>query len=142
TTPPAAEPPICSRPPEDVVIRSATRTADMPGPGSRLGHEVTMRHLTGAARATAGAASTPARAGPAFISLRRVILAMASPSWPPSVKMMHRPMARTDREPVGAGDRQRHVSLRLGHGFAQLGPLGVARRSGWRGRAAGAGAGG
>ena len=28
-------------------MRSAMRSADMPGPGSRFGHEVTMRHFSG-----------------------------------------------------------------------------------------------
>jgi hypothetical protein len=34
---------ICSLPPESAAARSAIRSADMPGPGRRLGHEVTMR---------------------------------------------------------------------------------------------------
>jgi hypothetical protein len=34
---------ICTRPPESAATRSAIRSADMPGPGSRFGHEVTMR---------------------------------------------------------------------------------------------------
>ena len=41
-------------------MRSATRSADMPGPGSRFGHDVTMRQRRVAARATCGAAIAPA----------------------------------------------------------------------------------
>ena len=42
-------------------MRSATRSADMPGPGSRFGHDVTMRQRCVCARATDGAAIAPAR---------------------------------------------------------------------------------
>ena len=38
-------------------MRSATRSADMPGPGRRFGQEVTMRHFCVCARAIEGAAS-------------------------------------------------------------------------------------
>ena len=38
-------------------MRSATRSADMPGPGSRFGHDVTMRQRRVCAVAIAGAAS-------------------------------------------------------------------------------------
>ncbi len=37
-------------------MRSATRSADMPGPGRRFGHEVTMRQRRVCARAMEGAA--------------------------------------------------------------------------------------
>ncbi len=53
-------------------MRSAMRSADMPGPGSRFGHEVTMRHFTVCARAIDGAASAPAT--PAAMNLRRVVM--------------------------------------------------------------------
>src|ERR1043166_381233 len=128
TTSPAANTATCSRPPDVVLMRSATRSADMPGPGRRFGHDVTMRHLTGAARATAGAASPPTAAGPDFISLRRVSVGMASPSSPPGVKMMHGAVARPDREPVGAGDRERHIGLGLANGFDQPEALREPRR--------------
>ena len=41
------------------------RSADMPGPGSRFGQEVTMRHFIVCARAIVGAASRPAALAPA-----------------------------------------------------------------------------
>ena len=44
-------------------MRSATRSADMPGPGSRFGHDVTMRQRLVCARATEGAATAPSSAG-------------------------------------------------------------------------------
>ncbi len=54
-------------------MRSATRSADMPGPGRRFGQEVTMRHFSVSARAIAGAASAPASVKPAPVTnLRRV----------------------------------------------------------------------
>ena len=43
-------------------MRSATRSADMPGPGSRFGHDVTMRQRRVCARAMWGAASAAASA--------------------------------------------------------------------------------
>src|SRR5664279_34651 len=63
------------RPPDSVRMRVAMRSADRPGPGSRFGQEVTMRHLTVCARATAGAASIPAAAAPKA-KLRRVVMAL------------------------------------------------------------------
>ena len=60
-------------------MRSATRSADMPGPGSRFGHEVTMRQRRVCARATAGAASVPiSPSPPARASVRRVMSVIAS----------------------------------------------------------------
>ena len=53
-------------------MRSAMRSADMPGPGSRFGHDVTMRHFIVCARAIVGAANAPAT--PAAMNLRRVVM--------------------------------------------------------------------
>ncbi len=50
-------PEMSIRPPDSARMRSATRSADMPGPGSRFGHDVTMRHFSVCAAAIAGAAS-------------------------------------------------------------------------------------
>src|SRR6185312_16740653 len=70
------------RPPERRLMRSATRSADMPGPGSRRGHEVTMRHFVVCARATAGAATAPTAVTPApMVNLRRVVLMALSYAW-------------------------------------------------------------
>ena len=44
-------------------MRSATRSADMPGPGRRFGHEVTMRQRRVWAVAMLGAASVAAARG-------------------------------------------------------------------------------
>ena len=55
-------------------MRVAMRSADMPGPGSRFGHEVTMRHFSVCARATCGAATAPASVKPAPSNLRRVVM--------------------------------------------------------------------
>src|SRR5689334_10755856 len=85
---------------ESARTRSAIRSADMPGPGSRFGHEVTMRHLTPCARATAGMASAPAR--PAVIARRRVMWLMGSS--PNCVEMMQRAGAVPDLERAGRGD--------------------------------------
>ena len=69
---------------ERVPIRSATRSADVPGPGSRLGHEVTMRQRILPLCANAGADSAPASpsapacAMPARVRLRRVILVISN----------------------------------------------------------------
>src|SRR5665647_628480 len=64
------------RPPDSVRMRSAMRSADRPGPGSRFGQDVTMRHLTVCARAMAGAASVPAAKAPAVaMNFRRVVMA-------------------------------------------------------------------
>ena len=57
-------------------MRSATRSADMPGPGSRFGHDVTMRQRVVAARATCGAASAPAIPAALPMRPRREILLM------------------------------------------------------------------
>ena len=76
TTSPAACTAISMRPPESVRMRSATRSADMPGPGRRFGHEVTMRQRR---RLRARHRGRGERAGepdaPAPTSFRRVILA-------------------------------------------------------------------
>ena len=53
---------ICRRPPESAAMRSATRSADMPGPGRRFGHDVTMRQRLPCARATDGRGERAARA--------------------------------------------------------------------------------
>jgi hypothetical protein len=61
-----------------VPIRSATRSADMPGPGKRFGHEVTMRQRNLPLCASAGAAialASPSVA--ARVMLRRVTLVIA-----------------------------------------------------------------
>ena len=51
------------------------RSADMPGPGSRFGHDVIMRHLRLSLCASAGVASAPTRpAAPPRAKPRRVIL--------------------------------------------------------------------
>src|SRR5664280_977655 len=66
------------RPPDSVRMRLAMRSADRPGPGSRFGQDVTMRHLTVCARAMAGAASVPAAAAPApNVKLRRVVMSVS-----------------------------------------------------------------
>src|SRR4051812_18301508 len=95
--------------------RSAMRSADMPGPGSRLGHEVTIFHFTVCARATEGIAIAPARAAAAE---RRVILLMASS--PVRVKMMQRAVAVADLEPVGGRDRGVDVGFRGPHRRRQI----------------------
>jgi hypothetical protein len=66
---------ISSRPPDNVPIRSATRSADMPGPGKRFGQEVIMRQRNLPLCASAGAAI--ALASPSVaprVTLRRVTL--------------------------------------------------------------------
>jgi hypothetical protein len=50
---------MSKRPPDMDLIRSATRSADMPGPGNRFGHEVTMRQRLFWASANDGAATAP-----------------------------------------------------------------------------------
>src|SRR3984957_5654667 len=51
------------------------RSADMPGPGRRFGHDVIMRHLRLSLCASAGVASAPTRpAAPPRARPRRVIL--------------------------------------------------------------------
>jgi hypothetical protein len=55
------------------------RSADMPGPGKRFGHDVTMRQRRLSLCAKAGVATAPARpAAPRDTTPRRVILAMVS----------------------------------------------------------------
>jgi hypothetical protein len=80
------------RPPESVLMRSATRSADMPGPGRRFGHDVTIFHFTVWARAIEGIAIAPK--APVTTAVRRVILVMGSS--PESVEMMQRPVALAD----------------------------------------------
>src|SRR5262249_17713819 len=80
TTPPAAYTVMSSLPPESERIRSAMRSADMPGPGSRLGQEVTMRHFCVCPRAILGAAMTAATVVvEALTSPLRVIFRMVAP---------------------------------------------------------------
>src|SRR3954467_7205425 len=97
------------RPPESAPIRSATRSADMPGPGRRFGQEVTMRQRLVCARAIEGAASAGASAA-ARMRVRRVGFGCSCLSLrdmgrllPPGVEMMHRAVAVADRELVGGG---------------------------------------
>jgi hypothetical protein len=59
-------------------MRSATRSADMPGPGRRLGHDVTMRQRTVCALATLGIATVPAIAALPPISFLRDSLLMTT----------------------------------------------------------------
>src|SRR6185295_17755124 len=99
---PAACTVICMRPPESAAIRSATRSADRPGPGRRFGQEVTMRQRLACARATEGAASVAAAA--AMLSERRVSLVMGA-LLPPGVEMMHGALAVADAEFVGGSNR-------------------------------------
>lgn len=62
-------------------MRSATRSADMPGPGKRFGHDVTIRKRAVCASATLGVANTPATAAPPIRfrrdSLLMIVLAYA-----------------------------------------------------------------
>ena len=62
-------------PPDSARMRSAMRSADMPGPGRRFGHEVTMRHFCVCARAIAGAATRPAAMPVPIVKFRRVVIA-------------------------------------------------------------------
>ena len=92
-------------------MRSATRSADMPGPGRRFGHEVTMRQRFVCARATDGAAIAPARPSrrrraTRLRRVKRVMLCLL----PPGVKVMRRPVPLPDLELVGRRDRVGHVS--------------------------------
>src|SRR5436853_6832800 len=97
------------RPPESEAIRSATRSADWPGPGRRLGQEVTMRQRRVCARAIEGAASAAvAVARPA--SERRVSLDMRA-LLPPGVEMMHRAVTVADGKLVGGSDRGGDIGL-------------------------------
>jgi hypothetical protein len=73
TTSPAGWTVISMRPADKLRMRSATRSADIPGPGSRFGQEVTMRHLMVCVCAMAGVASSPAAAAP-MVKLRRVVM--------------------------------------------------------------------
>src|SRR3954463_3081279 len=90
------------RPPDSARIRSATRSADMPGPGRRFGHDVTIFHFTFCARAMDGIATLPASPAPAAMALRRGILLIVSS--PVRVKMMQRAAAVADLQFVGRGD--------------------------------------
>src|SRR5687768_4494577 len=96
------------RPPDSVLMRSATRSADMPGPGRRFGQEVTIFHFTVCARAIDGIAIAPR--APVVTAARRVILVMWSS--PECVEVMQRPMALADFYGVGFGDGGGHVSFR------------------------------
>src|SRR6185369_8549507 len=94
------------RPPESAAIRSATRSADMPGPGRRFGQEVTMRQRLVCARAMEGAARLPASVAPATpAKLRRVSLVMRV-LLPVGVKMMHGAVAMADGQFIRCGDRR------------------------------------
>src|SRR4051812_50132725 len=113
-------------------MRSATRSADRPGPGRRFGQEVTMRQRRVCARAMEGAASAAAAvARPA--SERRVSLDMRA-LLPPGVKMMHGAVAVADGQFVGGRNRGGDI------GFCVRGGLGEGRAL-W-GRPPGRGGGG
>src|SRR6185437_5579684 len=78
-------------------MRWATRSADMPGPGSRFGQDVTMRQRNVPVCARAGAAMAPAiPTAPARARLRRVIVVIfvSSPDWKLCVKLQ-RPVSET-----------------------------------------------
>ena len=109
-------------------MRSATRSADMPGPGRRFGQDVTMRQRRVCARATAGAARAPLLRRAKTVRrlmfvMCRSLLRLARRRSPPRVKMMHRAVARADLEAVGRRDRGGDVGLRRAHGFGQARPL-------------------
>src|SRR4051812_1831096 len=100
------------------------RSADMPGPGSRLGHEVTIFHFTVCACATTGIVIAPARTAAAE---RRVILLMTSS--PMRVKMMQRAVAMPNCEPVGGPDRGRDVGFCGLHRLRQIEAFGQPGRN-------------
>ncbi len=77
-------------------MRSAMRSADMPGPGRRFGHEVTMRQRFVCARAMEGAARRGASDGGAN-EVAACELGHAR-LLPPGVEMMHRAVAVADGE--------------------------------------------
>src|SRR6185503_992426 len=106
-------------------MRSATRSADIPGPGSRFGHDVTMRQRLPCARATEGAAIAAAPTAPAT-RLRRVSLVMVR-SLPPGMKMMRRAAALADRKLVGGRDRGGDVGFGVRDGFREALAFGQAR---------------
>src|SRR3954470_24452040 len=69
---------MSKRPPDNDLMRSATRSADMPGPGKRFGQEVTMRQRLVWARAIDGAATAPRTpVAPLRTNLLRVICVIA-----------------------------------------------------------------
>src|SRR5690348_6798043 len=109
---------------ESARTRSAMRSADMPGPGKRLGHDVTIRHLTVCARAAVGMAIAPARL--AVTALRRVIFVMVSS--PSLMKMMQRAVAAADLEFAGGGDGTADECFGLPHRLDQIEAFGEAGR--------------
>ncbi len=147
---PAPRRPAPLRPPRDTVIcdaarpdsapmRSATRSADMPGPGSRFGHDVTMRQRL-RLRARDRRRGEPCgergcrRRDCAVMSLLMIVLAHHQ-----CVEMMHRPVPVADRElvrraPIARGD----IILRVAPRPRRATALGEARGDGRRQRAAGA----
>ena len=108
-------------------MRSATRSADMPGPGSRFGQEVTMRHFSVSARAIEGAATAPASVTPAPDERNGVAWVMAALHR--CVEMMQRPVAVADLECIGAGDGGSDVALRRLDGGDEVEALGQPRRN-------------
>src|SRR5215470_13379502 len=107
-------------------MRSATRSADMPGPGRRFGQEVTMRHCRLSPSAIPGAATAPTAMVPAPSSLRReTLVALVSVMRsPPMMKMMHRPAAGSDVEPFRRRNRGGDIVLGAAHGFGESLSLG------------------
>src|SRR5262245_22423013 len=117
---------MSSRPPDKVRIRSATRSADIPGPGSRFGHEVTMRQRRLCAIASEGTASAPAVPKAAALTRRRRVIVRMFGSFvlsmigsPPLMKMMHWSVAGPDLQAVGRLDRGGDVAFGGAHGLGQ-----------------------
>jgi hypothetical protein len=113
------------------------RSADIPGPGKRFGHDVTIRSFFVCARATDGAAIAPAKLEPTrpAAMVRRVIFVMSSPV---SVEMMERTVAVADFKFVGGGDAGGDVILGGADRGGEVETLGETGRNGGRQRAAGA----
>src|SRR6188472_92079 len=105
------------RPPDKAAMRSATRSADMPGPGNRFGQDVTIRQRTDCAWATFGIATAPAARAPPPTSFRRDSLLMMVPKISArqvrapleGVEVMDRAMAMADVEAVGRSDRRTDI---------------------------------
>ena len=91
-------------------MRSAMRSADMPGPGSRFGQDVTMRHFCVCARRDraerARTAGGNAGADGEIVAEWSCRLSLAE-------EMMQRPVAVTDLERVGSRDRRGDIVLGL-----------------------------
>src|SRR5262245_47709355 len=112
-------------------MRSAMRSADMPGPGSRCGHDVTMRQRRVCAMPTDGAAIAALSPAEPAINLRRVSFIVRLPNRysPPVMKMMHRTVTLADRKLVGGLDCGCHIGLGGAHGLAQRAAFGKLRRN-------------